>query len=275
MTTWKKTKTAEPFRARLLVNCCLDFGLVIHAAHSAWRHRRSFFLFRNLRDQCFGGEQQARDGRGVLQRRARDLRRIDNSRLHQVGVFISGNVVALVAFALLHFLDDERAFAARVVGKLTRRLFNRAAHNRYADFLIGFEVFDAIQRFLGAEQRDTAAWDDALLDRRTRGVQRIFDASFLLFHLGLGRSADVDDCNAACEFRQALLQFLFVVIAGRLLNLTTDLCDAALDIGFFAFAFDNGGVLLVDGDALGPAEVFELDVLKLDAEIFADKTSAG
>src|SRR5439155_13670439 len=163
----------------------------------------------------------------------------------------------------------------RVVGKLARRLLDGAAHNRYADFLVSFEVFNAIQRFLGAQQRDTATRDDAFLDSRTRGVQRIFDARLFLFHLGLGRSADVDDCNAAREFRQALLELLTIVIAGRLLNLTTDLCDAALDIGFLAFAFDNGGVLLVDGNALGPAEVFELDVLELDAEIFADQTAAG
>src|SRR6266511_3321940 len=71
------------------------------------------------------------------------------------------------------------------------------------------------------------------------------------FSLGLGRSADVDDCNAAGEFRQALLQFLFVVIAGRLFNLTTDLRDAALDIGRFTSAFDDRGVFLVDSDAFG------------------------
>src|SRR5207244_6224203 len=103
-----------------------------------------------------------------------------------------------------------------------------------------------------------------------RGVQRIFDASFLLFHLRLSRSANVDDRNAAGEFRQALLQFLAIVIAGRLFNLTTDLGDAALDIGLFAFAFNNGGVFLVDGDTLGSAHVIELDVLKFDTEVFAD-----
>src|SRR5206468_10635606 len=113
-----------------------------------------------------------------------------------------------------------------------------------------------------AQQRGTAACDDAFLSRGTRGVQRVFDPSFLLFHLGLSRSADVDDCNTAREFRQALLQFLAIVIAGRFFNLTTDLGDAALDIGLFAFAFDNGGVLLVDSNALGFAEVFELDVLE-------------
>src|SRR6266513_2159794 len=69
----RENKTAEPFRARLFVNCCFGcrlapkfFGVspetvsIINAAHSAGRHRRSFFLLRNLRDQCFGGEQQAR-----------------------------------------------------------------------------------------------------------------------------------------------------------------------------------------------------------------------
>src|SRR5581483_2979441 len=82
-------------------------------------------------------------------------------------------------------------------------------------------------------------------------------------------------CNTAGEFRQALLQFLAIVIAGRLFNLTTDLGDAALDVGLFAFTFDNGGVFLVDRDALGPAEVFELDVLELDTEVFADQSAAG
>src|SRR5205823_1779694 len=157
----RENKTAEPFRARLFVNCCFGWRLapkffgvspetvsIIHAAHSARRHRRSFFLFRNLRDQCFGGEQQARDGRSVLQRGARDFGRIDDTRLHQVGVFVIRDVVTFVAFALLHFLNDERAFAARVVSKLTRRLFNGTANNRHADFFIAFEVLDVVERFL-------------------------------------------------------------------------------------------------------------------------------
>src|SRR5438067_5310064 len=287
---WRDAKTKQPSPSELgcllivVFGCRLApkfFGVspetvsIIHAAHSAWRHRRSFFLLRNLRDQCFGGEQQARDGRSVLQRRTRDLGRVDDTGLHEVGVFVIRDVITFVAFALLHFLNNERAFAARVVGKLTRRLFNRAADNRHADFLIAFKALDVVERFLRAKQRNTATWDDAFLNRRTRSVQRVFDPSFLLFHLGLSRSADVDDCNTAREFRQALLQFLAIVIAGRLFNLTTDLCDAALDIGFFAFAFDNGGVLLVDSNTLGLAEVLELDVLKLDAEIFGDATPTG
>src|SRR5205807_7333026 len=102
------SKTAGPFRVRLF-EFILSFGLVIHAAHAARWHWRSFFLLRNLRDQCFGGEQQARDRRCVLQRAARDLGWIDDSGLHQVGVFAGGNVVTFVAFALFDFLDNERA----------------------------------------------------------------------------------------------------------------------------------------------------------------------
>ena len=164
-----------------------------------------------------------------------------------------GDVVAFVAFALLHFLDDERAFACPRCRRADASALQSARRTiATPTFSSAFEVLDVVERFLRAQECDTAAWDDAFLNRRTRGVQRVFDARFLLFHLGLSRSADVDDCNAAREFRQTLLQFLAIVIAGRLFNLTTDLRDAALDIGLFAFAFDNGGVLLVDGNALGP-----------------------
>src|SRR6266550_398651 len=118
--------------------------------------------------------------------------------------FCSALRVTFVAFALLHFFDNERAFCASVIGKLTRRLFNGAAHDLHADFLVGLKVLHVIERFLRAQECYTAAWDDAFLNRRTRGVQRVLDASFLLFHLGLGCSADIDDRNAAGEFRQSL-----------------------------------------------------------------------
>ena len=48
-------------------------------------------------------------------------------------VFAGGDVVTFVAFARLDFLHDERAFLARVIGELTERLFDRAAHDLHAD----------------------------------------------------------------------------------------------------------------------------------------------
>ena len=106
-------------------------------------------------------------------------------------------------------------------------------------------------------------------------MQRIFNAGLFLFHFGFGCSADIDDCNAADDFRQPLLQFLAVIIGGGLLDLGADLLDAGFDGLFGAIAFDDRGVVLVDGDALGAAQVFHGDGLKLDAEVFGDHLAAG
>ncbi len=40
-------------------------------------------------------------------------------------------------------------------------------------------------------------------------------------------------------------------------------------------AVDDRGVVLVDGDALGPAEVLQLDAFELDAGLFHDRLAAG
>src|SRR5207237_10222572 len=243
--------------------------------HSTRCHRGSFLLFRNFRHECFGGEQQARDRGGVLQRAPRDLGWVDDAGLYQIDIFTLGDVVTFVAFALLNFLDNERAFRAGVVGQLPHRLFDRASHDLDADFFISVEASHSFERFLRSNKRDTATRDDAFLDCRTRRVQRVFDARLFLFHLGLGRCADVDDGHTARKFRETLLEFLAIVIAGRLFNLPTDLSDPALDVGVFARTFDDGGVFLVDGHTLGLAQVFELDVLELDPEVFADHFPTG
>src|SRR5208283_639899 len=81
--------------------------------------------------------------------------------------------------------------------------------------------------------------------------------------------------NATDQLGQPLLQFFAVVVAGGLLDLAANFFYAALDFAGLAFAFDNGGVVLVDGDFLGLSEVGEGNVLELDAEIFGDGLAAG
>ena len=81
-----------------------------------------------------------------------------------------------------------------------------------ADLLVGIVELERLERALRADERDAAARDDAFFDRRTRGVQRVFDARLLLLHLGFGRGADVDHRHAAGELRETLLELLLVVV---------------------------------------------------------------
>ena len=105
---------------------------------------------------------------------------------------------------------------------------------------------ELLERLEAADERDAAAGDDALFDRRAGRVERVLDAGLLLLHLGLGGRADLDDRDAADELGEALLELLAVVVGGGVLDLRADLLDAALDLGLLAGAVDDGGVVLVD-----------------------------
>ena len=117
--------------------------------------------------------------------------------------------------------------------------------------------------------------DDAFLDRRAGRMHRVVDAVLAFLDLDLGRAADADDRDAAGQLGQPLLQFLLVVVRGRLLDLRAQLRAAGLDVGLLAGAVDDRRVVLVDAHLLGPAEHVERDVLELDAEILADHLTAG
>ena len=143
-----------------------------------------------------------------------------------------------------------------------------------AELLLVVEL-ERVERRLRADERDAAAGDDALFDGRAGRVERVFDAGLLLLHLGLGGCADLDDRDAADELREALLELLAIVVGRGVLDLGADLGDAALDLVLVAGAVDDRGVVLVDGDALGAAEVGDRDVLELEAELLGDDLTAG
>ena len=75
-----------------------------------------------------------------------------------------------------------------------------------------------------------------------------------LLELDLGGCADLDDCNAAGQLGQALLQLLTVVVAVRLVDLGTDLVHATLDLLLVACALDDGRLVLGDDDLACAAE---------------------
>ena len=106
-------------------------------------------------------------------------------------------------------------------------------------------------------------------------MERVLDAGLLLLHLRLGRRADLDHRHAADQLGEPLLQLLAVVVGSRLLDLRADLLDAPFDVLLLPRAVDDGGVLLVDGDALGAAQIVEGELLELLAQLFRDHLPAG
>src|SRR5258708_2457785 len=246
-----------------------------HSAAVSAGHGSFLPVFRNLRDQGFGGEHERRDGAGVLQSGAGHLGGIDHARLDQVFKLSGLGVVTevdLIRIANLAHYDG--AFFAGIGNNLPQRLFERAADNVRSGQLIAFYL-QVIQCSSAAYQGDSASGHNAFFHGRARCVHRVFHAGFLFFHFGFGRRAYFDHGNAPNQFRQPLLQLLAVIVAGGLVDLAADFLYPAFDLRAFASALDEGGVVLVDGDFLGAAQIFHLDVLELDAQVFRDGLAAG
>src|SRR5882762_2490466 len=255
---------------------------LVHAAHAAARTTRTaasrrtlLFVFLEFGNERFGGEHQARDGSCVLQRQACDLGWIDDAHLNHGAIVASVRVVAeVLGLGLADFADHDGAFGSGVVRNLASRLFESALHDADANcfVIMQLELLDGSE---ATEEGSAAAGNDAFFNRSASGVHGVLNASFLFLQLGFGCRAHLDDRNAANQLGKALLEFFLVVVGSGVLDLLADLLDAAFDFGGLAAAFDDGGVVLVDDDLLGASEVFHLDVLELDAEIFGDGLAAG
>src|SRR3546814_120360 len=233
-------------------------------------------LLGRVGDHGLGRDQQARDRRGILQRRAHDLGRVDDAGLEHVHVLAvlrieaDGGVLGVVDLA-----DDDGALVTGVLGDLADRRLQRAGDDLDADTLVVVGRVQLGQHLRGVQQSAAAADDDAFLDRGAGGVHRVFDAILTLLHLDLGGAADTQHRHAAGELRQPLLQLLAVVVRGGLLGLRADLRAATGDLLLLAGAIDDGGLFLGEDHALGRAQHVEGGVLQLDAEIFGDHLAAG
>src|SRR5712664_3249507 len=252
---------------------------LVHAAHAASAGCSGggclLVFFLDVGDEGFGGEHEARDGRCVLQREAGDLGRVDYAHLHHVAVLAGFGVEAEVFFlGVADLADNNGAFVAGVERDLAGRLFESAPHDACTNgfVIVELELLDSRD---ATEQRRAAAGDDTFLDSRAGGVHSVFDTRLLFLQFGLGSCADFDDGNATDQLGKALLELFLVVVGGGVFDLRADLLHTAFDVRGLAGAFDDRGVVLVDGDLLGASEILKLDVLELDAEVFGDGLAAG
>src|SRR6266705_1129198 len=238
-------------------------------------HRRFLLLFRNLRYQSFGGEHERRDRAGILQGGAGDFGGVNHARPYQVFELPGLGVVAEVGvLGVANSADHNGPLFSGVFDDLAQRLFERPAHDVGADLLVRFQL-QLLNCRDAAQQGHASAGDNAFLDGRAGGMHGVFDPGLLLFHLGLGGGADFDDGYASDQLRQPLLQLLAVVVAGGFVDLAADLLHPAFNLRALAFAFDDGGVVLIHGDFLGKAEVLLLDVFQLDAQVFGYRLATG
>src|SRR6516165_307784 len=274
MAPFAKKPGSSPSRAS---NAIPSFqGSLIHLIHPRPCASAGFLLLlRNLRHQGVAGQEQCRHAAGVLQRAANHLGRVDDAFLDHVAVFAEAGVEAVVGVVVFADLvsDDVTGFAG-VLDDLDDGGLAGADDDVEAGLLVLAESL-GLEAGRGPHQSDAAAGEDAFLVGGAGGVHGVFHAGLLFLHLAFGGGADVDLGHAARQLGDALGQLFLVIIAGGLFQLLLDEADAALDVGLLAGPFDDDGVFLVDLDLLAAAQVLELDIFELDAEVLEDGLAAG
>ena len=99
-----------------------------------------FLFLWNVRDEAFGGEEEAGDGGRVLEGATGHLGRVNDARFDEVLILTGGHIVALVAFAFLDFGHDESAFDTSVGIELTERSFDCSCDDFSAVLFIANEL---------------------------------------------------------------------------------------------------------------------------------------
>ena len=192
-------------------------------------------------DQAVGGQDQAGDRAGVLQRQPRHLGRVDHAHLQQVAVFARRGVVAEGRRRAIRRRGAARPRARRRRWRRCSRSGSSSARAtmRSPQSWSSVAPFSAVEHMPRAQQRHRTAGHDAFLDRRACGVQRVFDADLAFLQLGLGGGADLDQRHAARQLGGAFVELLAVVVAGRGLALLADGGDALGDQPRVAGAADQ------------------------------------
>src|SRR4051794_13241810 len=248
----------------------------VHAAHAAVAatgHGRS--LLRLVGHDGLGGEEQRRDRRSVLQRRASDLGGVDDPLGDHVDVLAGGRVETVACLEVADLLGHHSTLEARVDRDLLERSLGRAADDRRTSRLVTLDVELLERELRRLNERDATTGDDALLDGSLRVAHGVLDAVLALLELDLGGRPNLDDRNTAGQLGQTLLQLLAVVVGVALLDLGTDLVDPPLDLVAVAGALDDRGLVLGDHDLAGLAEELDAGALELEADLLGDDLATG
>ena len=106
-------------------------------------------------------------------------------------------------------------------------------------------------------------------------MQCVLDTGLLFFHLRFGGRADVDLGDTASQLGQTLFQLLFVVVAGSVFDLATNLIDTSLDVAAFTSTFDHGRVVLIDQHLFGTTKIGNCQSFQFFTQSFEDGSSTS
>ena len=108
--------------------------------------RHGFLFFRYVSDEALGGEEQGRDGSGILQCSTCDLGGIHHAGRHKGGVFVCGHIIADIAFTVKNLLNHNCAVDDTcITGQRAQRGLHSAPYNIHTDLLVAlkFEFIDS------------------------------------------------------------------------------------------------------------------------------------
>src|ERR1035437_4127057 len=250
-------------------------GSEAYAPHLVATRGRRSGLFGLVGDDNLSSEEQRGNGRGVLQRRARDLGRVDDALGDQVDVLAVGRVQTPAGGQVADLLGHDATLETTVDGDLLERSLGRDANDVRTRGLVTLEI-ELQERSVGRlEQGHAATGDDSLFNSSLGVADSVLDAVLALLELDLSGRTRLDDSNATGKLGEALLELLAVVVRVGLVDLGADLVDAARDLVHFASTLDDRRVVLGNNDLARTPELLELGGVELEADLLGDDLSTG
>mmetsp|Transcript_7079 Transcript_7079/g.8152 ORF Transcript_7079/g.8152 Transcript_7079/m.8152 type:complete len:218 (+) Transcript_7079:647-1300(+) len=205
---------------------------LIHASHttSHRRHRSGSLIRLSLDDYALCGDHERGYASGIDQCGSHNLERINNSSLHEVGVFSGGRIVSkTVGFKQL--ADNNRTLDSSVLCNGLARHQKSVLDDLHTDLLVQVGGDGCVNILGSVEESSTPSWNDTFIDRSTSCIQGICHAILLLPHLDLTCTPDLQDCDTPGELGKAFVKLLSIVVRGGGVHRITDLFTASLKSG--------------------------------------------
>lgn len=175
---------------------------------------------------------------------------------------------------IAYFIHDDGSLFSCIICYLANWVGECTCDDICADLLSRSEreSSDSTCRF---EERDTTSGDDTLIDGCLSSIECIFDAEFFLFHLYLARGTDLDDGDTSGELRDALSDFLLIIVRLHHGYLVLELFHTTSDEVFFTTATDDCRRFFRRDDCFRMAEVLDACIFELVPELIRYECRTG